>query len=147
MHLWSLSPTVHYCVIWWQLCYSISIRGPLLSGMWCEFSIQHAVCVDNCVICVSSICHNDGSEVVHWRYLDCTIIATRIRQWFQRDLDIYRESWWHIYWNYMMTSSNGNISVLLAPCEGNSPVRWIPLTKASDAELWCFLWSAPEQMG
>ena len=23
--------------------------------------------------------------------------------------------------------------------------RWIPLTTASDAELWCFLWSAPEQ--
>ena len=23
--------------------------------------------------------------------------------------------------------------------------RWIPLTKASDAELWLFLWSAPEQ--
>ena len=23
--------------------------------------------------------------------------------------------------------------------------RWIPLTKASDAELWCFLWSALEQ--
>ena len=23
--------------------------------------------------------------------------------------------------------------------------RWIPLTKASDAELWCFLWSEPEQ--
>ena len=22
---------------------------------------------------------------------------------------------------------------------------WIPLTKGSDAELWCFLWSAPEQ--
>ena len=22
--------------------------------------------------------------------------------------------------------------------------RWLPLTKASDAELWCFLWSAPE---
>ena len=22
---------------------------------------------------------------------------------------------------------------------------WIPLTKASDAELWCFLWYAPEQ--
>ena len=21
--------------------------------------------------------------------------------------------------------------------------RWIPLTKASDAEFWCFLWSAP----
>ena len=23
--------------------------------------------------------------------------------------------------------------------------RWIPLTKASDAELWLFLWSTPEQ--
>ena len=22
--------------------------------------------------------------------------------------------------------------------------QWIPLTKASDAELWCFIWSAPE---
>ena len=22
---------------------------------------------------------------------------------------------------------------------------WIPLTKASDVELWCFLWYAPEQ--
>ena len=34
-------------------------------------------------------------------------------------------------------------SALLAHCEGNPPV--IPFTKASDAELWCFLWSAPEQ--
>ena len=37
-------------------------------------------------------------------------------------------------------------SALLALCAGNSPVtghRWIPLTKASDAELLCFLWSAP----
>ena len=24
--------------------------------------------------------------------------------------------------------------------------RWVPLTKANDTELWCFLWSAPEQM-
>ena len=23
--------------------------------------------------------------------------------------------------------------------------RWIPLAKASDTELWCFLWIAPEQ--
>ena len=28
---------------------------------------------------------------------------------------------------------------------GEFPVaRWIPLTKASDAELWCFLWFTPE---
>ena len=32
-------------------------------------------------------------------------------------------------------------SALLALC-----VRVVPLTKASDAELWCFLWSAPIQL-
>ena len=36
-------------------------------------------------------------------------------------------------------------SALLALCAWNAPVgdRWIRLTKASDAELWCFLWSPP----
>ena len=34
-------------------------------------------------------------------------------------------------------------SALLALCEENSPA--IPLTKAIEAELRCFLWSAPEQ--
>ena len=34
---------------------------------------------------------------------------------------------------------------LLALCEGNPLVTlWIPLIKATDAGLWCFLWSAPE---
>ena len=36
-------------------------------------------------------------------------------------------------------------SVLLAFCEEFTGHRWIPLTKASDAELWGFLSSAPEQ--
>ena len=38
-------------------------------------------------------------------------------------------------------------STLLALCAGNSPgYQWIPLTKASDTELWWFLWSVQEQM-
>ena len=44
----------------------------------------------------------------------------------------------------MMTSSNRIIfrvtGLLCGEFTGN---RWIPHTKASDAELWCFLWSAP----
>ena len=35
-------------------------------------------------------------------------------------------------------------SALLAFVRGTTGDRWIPLTEASDAELWCFLWSAPE---
>ena len=36
----------------------------------------------------------------------------------------------------MMMSWNGNIFCVH---------RWIPPKKPNDAELWCFLWSAPEQ--
>ena len=42
------------------------------------------------------------------------------------------------WWRHQMET----FSALLALCEGN---RWIPLTKPSNAELWCVLWSAPEQ--
>ena len=48
-------------------------------------------------------------------------------------------------YSLMMTSSNGNIFRVTGPLWGEfTGHRWIPLTKASDAELWCFLWSAPE---
>ena len=45
----------------------------------------------------------------------------------------------------MMTSLNGNIFRVPGHlCREFIGHRWIPRTKASDAELWCFLWSAPE---
>ena len=45
----------------------------------------------------------------------------------------------------MMTSSNGNIFRVTGHLRGEfTGRRWIPRTKASDAELWCFLWSASE---
>ena len=46
----------------------------------------------------------------------------------------------------MMTSSNGNILRVTGPLWGEfTGHQWIPITKASDAEFWCFLLSAPEQ--
>ena len=46
----------------------------------------------------------------------------------------------------IMTSSNGNIFRITIPFWGESiGHRWIPLIKASDTELCCFLWSLPEQ--
>ena len=45
----------------------------------------------------------------------------------------------------MLTPSNGNnfrVTGLL--CGEFTGHRWIPRTKAGDAELWSFLWSAPE---
>ena len=46
----------------------------------------------------------------------------------------------------MVTSSNGKISRGTGPFLGECAAhRWIPFTKGSDIQLWCFLWSAPEQ--
>ena len=48
-------------------------------------------------------------------------------------------------WLIMMTSSNG-IFRITGPLWGEFTSHWwIPLTKASDAELWRLLWSVPEQ--
>ena len=45
---------------------------------------------------------------------------------------------------FMMASSNGNIFRVTGPlCGEFTGYRWIPRTKASGAEHWCFLWSAP----
>ena len=47
----------------------------------------------------------------------------------------------------MMTSSNGNIFRVTDPLWRESTSdQWSPIPKASDAEVWCFLWSALEQM-
>ena len=44
------------------------------------------------------------------------------------------------WWRHQMEA----FSALLTLRAGNSPVRWIPRTKASDAELWCFCLSVPK---
>ena len=44
---------------------------------------------------------------------------------------------------FKVTSSNENIFRVTVPLYREfSGHRWIPLTKASDAALWCFLWSS-----
>ena len=48
---------------------------------------------------------------------------------------------YYAWWRHQMET----FSALLAICAGNSPVRWIPRTKARDAELCCLLWSASEK--
>ena len=49
--------------------------------------------------------------------------------------------------NFMITSSNGNIFRVTGPlCGEFTGLRWIPRTKASDAELWRFLWSASKRL-
>ena len=70
----------------------------------------------------------------HWK-LSPSVQLTIIQQWFR----------WLTTSHCMMTSSNGNIFRVTGHlCGKFTGPRWIPRTKASDAELWCFLWSAPD---
>ena len=70
--------------------------------------------------------------------IQVNFIGVRILLWFGMGL-------FNPYPSCMMTSSNGNIFRVTGPlCGEFTGHRWIPRTKASDAELWCFLWSAPK---
>ena len=72
------------------------------------------------------------------------LLTAKQHQWWRGTwISRLGEAWCQLV---MMTSSNGNIFHVTDPLWGEFTVHeWIPLTKASDAELWCFLWSAPEQ--
>ena len=73
---------------------------------------------------------------------DMTVLTPNFegpRVWFVRSYE--KTSYW-----IMITSSNGNIFRVTGHlCGEFTGHRWIPRTKASDAELWCFLWSAPNK--
>ena len=61
---------------------------------------------------------------------------------------------WPLIWSFsqgniipIMTSSSGNVFCVTGPlCGEFTGHRWIPLTRANDAKLSCFLLSVPEQM-
>ena len=59
--------------------------------------------------------------------------------------NLYTSSMSHTPKQHMVTSSNGNIFRVTGHlCGEFTGPRRIPRTKVSDAELWCFLWSASE---
>ena len=75
------------------------------------------------------------------------------------EAEIYREKARSVPWllepsvifksfdrQFILTSSSGNTFRVTGHLWGESVGhRWIPLTKASDTEIWCYLWSVPEQ--
>ena len=77
------------------------------------------------------------------RCVDTSYQSYRYRS-FAAQMGIWQNQWW--WWFSMMTSSNGNIFRVTGPlCEEFTGHRRIPLTKASDAELSCFLWYVPDK--
>ena len=88
------------------------------------------------------------------RNLYCTNNTNMCRDTCVQTIKIKKnpQKYWHLsirldtHSQFMMTSSNGNIFRVTGPlCGEFTGHRWIHLTKASDAELRCYLWSAAEQ--
>ena len=70
-------------------------------------------------------------------------MAIQEKKCLQIDIHLSQSSM--CYQVYMMTSSNGNIFRVTGHlCGEFTGPRWIPRTKASDTELWCFLWTTSE---
>ena len=69
-------------------------------------------------------------------------LVGRFTAWDQRE----RYKWFKTWLTTMMTSSNGNIFSVTGPLWGEPPVTGgFPSHRPATLELWCFLWSAPEQ--
>ena len=108
-------------------------------------------CIYICLICV---CAEYKKRQNLWirRVKSCYIgILSPCMVFLRRRTSSHMTHHWH--WlaaeniiSFMMTSSNGNIiRVTGLLCGEFTGHRWMPLTKASDEELWCFLLFAPEQ--
>ena len=106
--------------------------------------------------CLGNVCHGISDEIwifCHWS----TIFSVNAKVKDVCCMSIYNEInlgkliemiqcvFASVHQLFMMTSSNGNIFRVTGHlCGEFIGDRWIPSTKASKAELWCFLYSVPE---
>ena len=103
-----------------------------------------------------SVCAKKMAEMIKKRYiypLSVSVIYTRTRiSKFAITASEYGPEENGAISRMMTTNLSGwrhqmeTLSALLAICAGNSPVTdEFPAQRASDVELWCFLWSVPEE--
>ena len=93
------------------------------------------------------ICYAYFKYGIYMRLLSKEVQKLRNLEW-----PLSKVIYWPIQWHsdtrmeHMMTSSNANIFRVTGHlCREFTGHWWIPRTKASDAELWCFLWSTPDK--
>ena len=86
-----------------------------------------------------------NNEMIYRSLLDPNFYSSYFKFYHHKG-PVMRESFpWHVSsCEGLLNIGVGNICVTGPLCEDFTGLRWIPFTKASDAELWCFLWSAPE---
>ena len=116
-----------------------SVAGSIISEKtWCLYSVWrwHFIFIGIPVV----------QELPSYDHLSSTMKTLTVTHWGQDKMaDILKTTFSNIYpskkmllswWHHQMETFSALTSH-----------QWIPLIKASDAELWCFLWSASEQNG
>ena len=104
--------------------------------LWCHCNVYEAYLAD--------LCTGDKDWCVYFPLSFAVFLKKVINSRMHNKSRHYKtiSSCFPTEWHFNIL---GNIFRVTGPlCGEFTSHRWIPLTKASDAELWCFLWSAPE---
>ena len=84
--------------------------------MACHFGKSNNLLVSDTSMTLARISHTSSRYATYFQLRNYTA-------WWRHQMETFRR-----YWPFVQRIIGH---------------RWIPRTKASDAELWCFLWSAP----
>ena len=128
------------CVCWHTNRYTDRYKTSCI-WTWNFLDCHHSCCLIIVFITVNS--HGEHGVSNHWQfnYLFRPIITKMTKLsiaglWWQNPL---------VTKKFMMTPLTGHaFPVTGRLCRQFTALQWIPRTKASDAELWYFLWSASE---
>ena len=126
--LWPTSERHQWLVLWSYL-------------HWKKFSI-----IKRALTFLTQNTYTNTADFIGWRELLLKWLWFIIAfQWMGRKQSPAEKLLWRIsWWRHQMEIFSDLIFRLIDPlCGEFTGHRWIPRTKASDAELWCFLWSAP----
>ena len=136
----------HTTPIWnmmsWKCHLWIGILGVLI--MTCNNKAAPSALRAIHTLCLRDHCIQESKGTLRIQQVYRGIVWLVCLPYHWKCCDISRAIVAHFHWLRMMTSSNGNIFRITGHlCDEFTGNRWIPLTKASDAELWCFHSSAP----
>ena len=108
-----------------------------LKFLWCHCRHRTISWLAHAMVCWRTAASHYLNQC--WRIINCGW-KTLTKEQFHK-CSRYPFVKWFSWWRHQMET----FSALLAICARNSPVPGeFPQTKASDAELWYLLWSAPE---
>ena len=142
---WCCQATSHYQSQCWPR--SMSLNG-VTRPQWVNIVIYASFCE------TSKLSKRQGRDLKHGNLNKKAILQITLSNWkksfiFQLKshcnvfIGVQLTISQHWFSSHMMRSSNENIFRITGPlCREFTGHRWFPLTKASNTELWCFLWSA-----